>query len=88
MKPYGWKISKHVDNDDIVVRDNDGSIIANCSIDCYKTGVKKRARLMAASPDLFYAVNQVLVASEDGGDMDDINWGLLRKAWRKAGGRL
>ena len=36
------------------------------------------ARLFAAAPDLLAAVEHVLIASEDGGDMEDIDWNLLR----------
>jgi len=49
--------------------------------------VEANARLMAASPELFDAVEHVLIASEDGGDMDDIDFNMLRKAFAKAGGK-
>ena len=48
--------------------------------------VEANARLMAASPELFDAVEHVLIASEDGGDMDDIDFNMLRKAFAKAKG--
>jgi len=38
------------------------------------------ANLICAAPDLLEACEQVLSASEDGGDMDDIDWDGLRKA--------
>lgn len=44
------------------------------------------ARLIAAAPDLLAAVEQVLIASEDGGGMDDIDWNGLRAAIAKAKG--
>ena len=42
------------------------------------------ARLFAGAPQLLEAVHHVLVASEDGGTMNDIDWGFLRKAFREA----
>lgn len=44
------------------------------------------ARLIAAAPELLEAVEMVLTASEDGGDMDDIGWDQLRAAFAKAKG--
>lgn len=44
------------------------------------------ARLLCAAPDLLEACNQVLLASEDGGDMNDIDWNGLRAAVAKAAG--
>jgi len=41
---------------------------------------KANANLICAAPDLLEACEQVLSASEDGGDMDDIDWGGLRAA--------
>lgn len=38
------------------------------------------ANLICAAPDLLTACEQVLLASEDGGDMDDIDWQGLRDA--------
>ena len=46
--------------------------------------VQANARLIAAAPDLFDAVEHVLIASEDGGDMDDIDFNMLRKALARA----
>ena len=40
--------------------------------------------LLAAAPDLLAAIDHVLIASEDGGDMGDINWDLLRDVVAKA----
>ena len=42
------------------------------------------AALIAAAPDLLDACEQVLIASEDNGDMDDIDWNQLRAAIAKA----
>lgn len=44
------------------------------------------ARLIAAAPDLYAACEQVLQASEDGGDMEDIDWGMIRAALARANG--
>jgi hypothetical protein len=45
------------------------------------------ARLIAASPCLLDACEQVLLASEDNGDMEDIDWKGLRAAVAKAKGQ-
>lgn len=50
-----------------------------------KETIEANARLIAASPELLDAVMQVLRASEDNGDMNDIDWNQLRSAARKAG---
>ena len=42
----------------------------------------------AAAPKLLAAVEHVLIASEDGGDMDDIDWPMLRSALAKAKGNV
>lgn len=44
------------------------------------------AMLIAAAPDLLAALDQVLLASEDNGDMDDIDWSGIRAAIAKARG--
>lgn len=41
------------------------------------------ARLIAAAPDLLDTVEQVLIASEEDGDMEDIDWDGLRAAIAK-----
>ena len=43
-------------------------------------------RLIAAAPDLLAACKQVLDASEDNGDMEDIDWNGLRSAIARAEG--
>lgn len=35
-------------------------------------------------PELVEALEHVLIASEDNGDMNDIDWGLLRSVLKKA----
>ena len=42
--------------------------------------------LLKAAPDLLAACKQVLDASEDNGDMDDIDWNGLRAAIARAEG--
>jgi hypothetical protein len=39
-----------------------------------------------AAPDLLTAIEHVLIASEDNGDMNDIDWQMLRSALAKAKG--
>lgn len=53
---------------------------------CFPLGPQSRASLIAAAPKLRTAVEHVLIASEDGGDMDDIDWNLLREALADADG--
>jgi len=48
--------------------------------------LKANACLIAAAPDLLAAVEQVLCASEDNGDMEDIDWDQLRAAIARAKG--
>lgn len=48
---------------------------------------KKNALLIAAAPDLLAAVKMVLDASEDGGDMENIDWGELRAVYAQAAGQ-
>jgi hypothetical protein len=43
-----------------------------------------KAPLKNAAEDLWAAVAHVLIASEDNGDMNDIDWGMLRSALAKA----
>lgn len=50
------------------------------------TETEANARLIAAAPDLLEACRQVLIASEDNGGMDDIDWNGLRAAVAKAEG--
>lgn len=57
---------------------------------CYGKNSKENARAIALShnlmPDLLEAVEcieHVLIASEDGGDMSDIDWERLQKLWKK-----
>lgn len=64
-----------------------------CIADCHAKNAPKteaervaNARLIAAAPDLLAALNQVLDASEDNGDMDDIDWDGIRAAIAKAKG--
>jgi hypothetical protein len=44
------------------------------------------AALIAAAPELRDAVLHVLIASEDGGNFNDVDFRMLRDAVRKAGG--
>ena len=46
--------------------------------------MQEYARLFAGAPKLLDAVNHVLIASEDGGDMNDIDWDFLRSAVKEA----
>lgn len=43
-------------------------------------------RIVLAAPDLLAACKQVLDASEDNGDMEDIDWNALRSAIARAEG--
>lgn len=47
---------------------------------------ENNASLIAAAPDLYAACEMVLVSAEDGGDMEDIDWNMLRAALAKARG--
>jgi hypothetical protein len=47
---------------------------------------KANAQLFSAAPDLFDAVNHVLIASEDSGTFNDVDFALLRAAIAKARG--
>ena len=52
---------------------------------CKKCGsTAAESRLFAGAQALLDAVEHVLIASEDGGDMNDIDWDLLRRAVKGA----
>ena len=51
-----------------------------------KEEAEANARLIAAAPELLEALEGVLISSEDGGDMNDIDWSGIRTAIAKATG--
>lgn len=61
--PAPWKVSKHVDTNETVIRSNDGDIIANLECDKVqdfmkdpKAEVEANARLIAAAPTMYEAL--------------------------------
>jgi len=46
--------------------------------------VRANAKIMAAAPELLDALEMVLIASEDGGDINDIDFEQIREAIAKA----
>lgn len=64
-------------------------ILGSCGRKCEKPEVAQaNMDLIAAAPVLLRACEQVLVASEDGGTMTDIDWERLRASVNLARGRL
>lgn len=47
---------------------------------------KANAHLIAAAPEMLEAIEHVLIASEDGGDFEDIDFEMLRNILAKAKG--
>ena len=88
--PGDWYATVREGASMVMVRNPDGSerIIAmdlfDEAADPEIEEVEANAALIAAAPDLLYACEQVLIASEDNGDMDDIDWNQLRAAIAKA----
>ncbi len=63
-----WKISHHDDDDNLVIRADDGRIIANLEIDRHMMDddeIAANARLIAAAPDLLEALQEMDVAYRD-----------------------
>lgn len=64
--PGPWTMSTHDDNDDVVIRDTAGAILANCTVDAtrdygmtekkHREIVMANAHLIAAAPDLYEAL--------------------------------
>ena len=59
---------------------------ARCPVCGIMATPQRNARLIAAAPELLAALEQVARASEDCGDMEDIDWTGLRAAIAKATG--
>jgi hypothetical protein len=69
--------------------DTDQRLIASVHyVDGTNSECQANARLIAAAPELLEAVQHVLLASEDGGDMNDVDWKMLRAAIQKAKGEI
>jgi hypothetical protein len=68
------------------VDEDGGQVIAEMNPDNDFTGEENAAntRLIAAAPELLAALQHVLIASEDGGDFDDVDFDMLRSAIAKA----
>ncbi len=67
-------------------------VIVLVDTDCHQNGLlnetdKANLRLIASAPCLLQACEQVLLASEDNGDMEDIDWTGLRAAVARAKGQ-
>lgn len=58
-----------------------------CTLPDRTPASEANARLIAAAPELLAACLQVLIASEDNGDMEDIDWKGLRAAVALATGK-
>jgi hypothetical protein len=64
-----WKISTHEDTGEIVVRDGNGNIVANCECDLHTDNKKQRALknavLIASTPALMAALDGLLGDNHD-----------------------
>ena len=82
--PGPWKTGGF---QNVVVNAADGSTIVACpggSAMAPLSEHKANAALIAAAPEMLEALEMVLIASEDGGDMNDIDFDQLRAAVAKA----
>ena len=74
-------VQESSEGDYLVIKPIPGQVVAQVDPGPH---MQEYARLFAGAPQLLKAVHHVLVASEDGGTMDDIDWDFLRKAFREA----
>jgi hypothetical protein len=76
LTQYGAVVRKDGHGQTVVYTDNGESCING----------EANARLIAAAPDLLAALEMVMDAAEDGGDMNDIDWDMIRAAIARAEG--
>lgn len=74
-------VQESSEGDYLVIKPVPGQVVAQVDPGPH---MQEYARLFAGAPKLLDAVNHVLIASEDGGDMNDIDWDFLRSAVKEA----
>ena len=74
-------VQESSEGDYLVIKPVPGQVIAQVD---KSPNMNEYARLFAAAPELLDAVDHVLIASEDGGGMNDIDWALLRRVVDRA----
>lgn len=74
-------VQESSEGDYLVIKPVPGQVVAQVDPGPH---MQEYARLFAGAPALLEAVNHVLIASEDGGDMNDIDWDFLRSAVKDA----
>ncbi len=74
-------VQESSEGDYLVIKPVPGQVVAQVDPGPH---MQEYARLFAGAPKLLDAVNHVLIASEDGGGMNDIDWDFLRSAVKEA----
>jgi hypothetical protein len=87
-EPWAYQLLSDHNGTFYKITDEQGVTIADVPVNPFDPPAwpEANARLIAAAPDLLDAVEQVLEASEDGGDMENIDWKMLRAAIAKVQG--
>jgi hypothetical protein len=87
-EPWAYQLLRDHDGVFYKITDEQGVTIADVPVNPFDPPEwpAANARLIAAAPDLLNAVEQVFEAAEDGGDMDNIDWKMLRGAIAKVQG--
>jgi hypothetical protein len=74
---HPWYVANTGNHQGLIVEEITGKNIAVC----YD---KKDTAIIAAAPAMYTALRNVLISSEDGGDMEDIDWSGIRAAVAEA----
>lgn len=90
--PAPWWKDKHSDNNDVIVRDTNGTIVANLSVDYSESWIGQRegneteanAKLISAAPELLSICLKILEDDVQNGILKGVDRSKLKKAIAKA----